>query len=555
MTLSKKADYFIARRDVVLREKNSDKSDPVNHLIFGDWLCWLGESKGPWEKVRCRGDEGWIRNSDFGPERALEVNFLDIGQGDSCHIVTPDDKVIVIDAGKTDNAVRFLSWRYNLRRRKVAGVDGVKASTPGVREPFHIEQAVISHPDLDHYYGFKYLFEHPKLSFGTVFHNGIVERPVSADDKAAVKNKKELSLFHDLGRAFKPGKGPRYLLDLVETDKQMRGLIKAHSKTTKKYLSTVRAAVENPANKELKFKSLSSNDGYLPGYDGSKMVSIAIQGPVPEDITVSGKKQSLLRTIGGEGVTKNGHSIVLQLRIGKLKILLGGDLNTESEDYLLRHYCGIDVDVSDLEKTVYHLHKKGDTLTVDEKQKLAEAETALAAIVTKARATFQVDVAKACHHGSHHFSETFLKALNAIAVVISSGDGEAYSHPRPDALGAFGKYGRGGRPLLFSTEIARSTREFTPIFKFYDRIKKYEADLAAATSKRDKARLTNEIESEKDRNVAVYGMITLRTDGEKVFIAQKVEEPSGNDRKWDIHELEYNEDRGEFTYVDRTKSH
>ena len=148
-------------------------------MIFGDWLRWLGESKGAWEKVRCRGDDGWIRKKEFRTQRALEVNFLDIGQGDSCHIVTPDDKVIIVDAGKTENAARFLSWRYNLRRRKVAGVDGVTASTSGVKPPFHIEQAVISHPDLDHYFGFKYLFENPKLSFGTVFHNGIVERPIS----------------------------------------------------------------------------------------------------------------------------------------------------------------------------------------------------------------------------------------------------------------------------------------------------------------------------------------------------------------------------------------
>ena len=108
---------------------------------------------------------------------------------------------------------------------------------------------------------------------------------------------------------------------------------------------------------------------------------------------------------------------------------------------------------------------------------------------------------------------------------------------------------------MFSTEIARSTHEFTPIFKYYERIKKYQADLSAATSKREKARLTKEIEGEKDRNVAVYGMITLRTNGEKVFIAQKVEEPAGNDRKWDIHELAFNKDRDEFVYVDRTKSH
>ena len=555
MALNKKSNYFISQKAVVLRNSASSKADPVNHVIYGDWLRWLGETNGAWEKVRCRGDDGWIRAKEFGTKRVLEVNFVDIGQGDGCHIVTPEDKVIVIDAGKTENMVRFLSWRYNLRGRKVVGVDDVSAATPRAKPPFHIEQVVISHPDLDHYYGFKYLFEHPKLSFGTVFHNGIVERPVSAADKAAVKNRKDLSIFYDLGRAGKPGNGHRYLLDTIDTNKEMRDLVKTHKKTKKKFLSTMRTAVENPANKKLKFKSLSSSDKFLPGYEASEEVSITIQGPITEEIIFDSKNRTALRTIGNEGVTKNGHSVVFQMKIGKLKIMLGGDLNTESEDFLLRHYCGTDVDVSELETAIYHLHEKGDNLTVAEKQALAEAETSLAAIVTKARATFQVDIAKACHHGSHHFSETFLKAINAIAIVISSGDSEAYSHPRPDALGSFGKYGRGNRPLLFSTEIARSTREFTPIFKFYDRIKKYEADIAAATSKGEKSRLTKKIESEKDRNVAVYGMITLRTDGEKVFIAQKIEEPSGNDRKWDIHELAFNKGRDEFVYVDRTKLH
>ena len=49
------------------------------------------------------------------------------------------------------------------------------------------------------------------------------------------------------------------------------------------------------------------------------------------------------------------------------------------------------------------------------------------AVVARARRHFQVDVTKACHHGSHHFSETFLKTLNAVVtVIISSGDNESY---------------------------------------------------------------------------------------------------------------------------------
>ena len=555
MTLSQKENYFISVRDAVMYEEASAKSEPVNHVIFGDWLRWRGESSDGWEKISCRGDLGWVRRDQFEARRVLEINFVDIGQGDGTHIVTPEDEVILIDAGKTDNMARFLSWRYNLRRRKVAGVDGVTQQTEGAKGPFQISKAVLSHPDLDHYYGFKSLFENPKISFAKVYHNGIVERPISKAEKDALKNVKNQSIFYDLGKAVKAPNGETYLVETVETNKAMRDLIKKFPKTTKKYLSTLRAAVENPANKKLKFIAVNSTDGHIEGYEETQDLQIEIQGPVPERIEHEGKKRLALRKLGGEGVTKNGHSVVLQLRIGKLKVMLGGDLNTESEDYLLRHYCGIDFDVSPLEKTLHELYSKRDSLTSQEKQALAEAETALAAVVAKARPIFQVDVAKAHHHGSHHFSETFLKAINAIAVVISSGDNEAYSHPRPDALGAFGKYGRGHRPLLFSTEIARSTREFTPIFKFFERIQKYQNDLKKAQNERERKRLTREIEKEKDRNVAVYGMITLRTDGEKVFIAQKIEMPTKNSQKWDIHELVFNEDRDEFVYHDRTKHH
>ncbi|MGI9372307.1 MAG: ComEC/Rec2 family competence protein [Hyphomicrobiales bacterium] len=555
MALSTTKNYYISQNTAVLRESSDAGSEPLNHLLFGDWLRWLGESDGDWHKVRCRGDEGWLHDDQFGEDRALEVNFVDIGQGDGAHLVTPDDQVILIDAGKTDNMARFLNWRYNLRRRKVAGVDDVAAGDSGVRPPFNIEMAVISHPDNDHYYGFRHIFSNPKLSFGHVYHNGIVERPISKAEKDAVKDIKELSYKYDLGLGVKAENKKWYLLDLVRTNTDMRSLVASHPTTQKQYISTIRGLIENPANAGTKFKALSARDAHLPGFDGSGDVTIELLGPVTEEIAHDGANRHLLRIIGNEGVTKNGHSLVFKLKIGRLSILLGGDLNTESEDYLLRHYCGTDKDASDLESDVWHLNQKGDTLNQDEKTELTAAEAALTSIVTEARKVWQVDVAKACHHGSHHFSETFLRGLNAIAYVVSSGDAEAYAHPRPDALGAFGKYGRGHRPLIFSTEIARSTREFTPLFKYFDKLKKYEAEIEAAASQSEKNKITKKMQAAKDRNVAVYGMITLRTDGERTIIAQKIEEPSGDDQKWDVHVLKFNEERGEFVYQDKTKSH
>lgn len=81
------------------------------------------------------------------------------------------------------------------------------------------------------------------------------------------------------------------------------------------------------------------------------------------------------------------------------------------------------------------------------------------ALISSARNVLQSDFAKACHHGSADFSGTFLAAVNPIATVVSSGDEESFAHPRPDALGAYGRAGRGARPLIFSTELSRSSAE------------------------------------------------------------------------------------------------
>ena len=139
--------------------------------------------------------------------------------------------------------------------------------------------------------------------------------------------------------------------------------------------------------------------------------------------------------------------------------------------------------------------------------------------------------------------------------VISSGDEESYAHPRPDALGAFGKYGRGIRPLIFSTELARSTKEFTHIFEYFEELKAFDARIAAATTTAEKNRIKREMQERKDKNVVVYGMITLRTDGKKVVLAQKLEIAGGEDNKWDIHELRFNENLGEFAYVLASEKH
>jgi beta-lactamase superfamily II metal-dependent hydrolase len=543
MALSKSKNYFVAKSEVVLRTGPGTKS-AENHLLLGDWLRWLGETDGEWEKVRCRGDAGWLRREDFGAERALEVNFVDIGQGDGCHVVTPEDEVILIDAGVGSNMNRFLSWRYNLRSRNVKRApdfDDTEKELP----PFLINHVVISHPDNDHYFGFLDVFENLKLKFEKVYHNGIVERPDGTEDP-------KLKYSDDLG-GYTKDTSPAYVWDIIDSSKKMKDLVAAHPTTRKQFLKTIRAGLANTGN--VTFKALSRPSEKLGDpvqmghFDGSQSIELEVLGPLTERIEYEGEKRRCLRKLGSEGVTKNGHSVILKLKYGKLKVMLGGDLNTQSQDFLLQRYTSVTSKTSSLEKKLAKLEAKGPNLSASEKNAKAETVAALELIVAEARSIFECDVTKACHHGSSHFLDTFMQGINAVATVISSGDEESHSHPRPDALGAFGKHGRGIRPLIFSTELARSTREFTPVIKFLDEIRKFDADLANESDPKKQKKIRAKMESRRDRNVAVYGMITMRALGDTVVLAQKLEVPRNAGAKWDVYELHFNHDKEGFEYA------
>ncbi len=544
MPLSTCKNYFVSKPAVYLRSTSSGGSKK-NHLLLGDWLKVLDATpKDGSIKVRCRGDEGWLKIDEFAERRALEVNFVDIGQGDGCHIVTPDDDIILIDAGVGSNMNRFLSWRYNVRSRNVKRAPDFDEGAPE-QEPWLIDHVVISHPDNDHYYGFLDVFKNPKLKFDKIYHNGIVERPDGGEDAG-------LEYPDDLG-GYAKANSKKYVWDVVNTSKKMKDLINKHPNTRKQFLSTVRAGRNNTPGVTFKALSLDidklQNSSYMGPYDDSASISLRILGPLTEKITHLGETRKCLRKLGNEGVTKNGHSVILKLKYEKLSIMLGGDLNRQSQDFLLQQYTSVASKASSLEKKLRKLAAKGNSISEGEKNALKAAQAKLDAIVAEARTVFECDVTKACHHGSSHFADTFLRVINAAATVISSGDNESHAHPRPDALGAFGKHGRGERPLIFSTELARSTREFTPIIKHFDTLRDYLLRIEETDDAKERKRLKKEMEEKQDRNVAVYGMITLRALDDHVVMAQKLEQPSGGGAKWDIHELSYNSKRGEFELI------
>jgi beta-lactamase superfamily II metal-dependent hydrolase len=474
----------------------------VHHLLFGDFISPPKNTSGKgnkkwtqsltkevngetWIQARSRGVEGWMRLEDIQVHRILEVNFVDIGQGDGCHMVTPSDEHFIIDAGEGDNMYRFLRWRFNL-------------SAKGGKLPKFF--GVMSHPDEDHWKGFELLLSKPPadiqrtIEFSKLYHNGIIQRAGSSAGETIEKGDQI------------------FLKDFIQKQEDVQEILDADGKKSNFEKFLIGALKNSPSLKiETVFKDLSKKKVLYK----DDFMEMEVLAPIPEKID----GQLMLRWFDGPkmdgiGKTKNGHSIVLVVHIGKMKILLGGDLNSESADYLMEKYSG---------KNIRALRAKIDAATNGE---LPALQQEMKDLVNTCRKHFQVEVAKSCHHGSSDVTNELMAAINPIATVISSGDEESFCHPRPETLGAIGKFGRGDRPLIYSTELARSSPQFIKL-----KAKKETSD------------------KKQQRIVSTYGMITLRTDGENAVIAQKLEKGRsqfGKIVKWHIDKLIWNDKRQEF---------
>lgn len=468
------------------RPEQMSSRKSVEHYPWGYWITTTSEKRNGFVKVkdRWRDKKGtlhkfcWIREQDIQSNRILEVNFVDIGQGDGSFLVFPDDQRMLIDAGESDNIYRFLRWRFN-------------------RKNTYIENAIISHPDLDHYFGYLDIANDPKFSFGNIFHNGIVER--TGKNSLGPRTSGKGSLLTDIIES------PE-LLDRILDDPTLVG-----SKRYPNLLKDMRDSGRVDA-----IWMLHNEDRFVPGYgpgEDPHGIVIEVLGPVVQ------RRGGRLRLpwFGSKGKTKNGHSVVLRLHYGHVTMLLGGDLNIPSEHYLLEHYTG-------LEPHPETIHERNE-------------------LISAARQVLECDVMKACHHGSADIEDLFVEAVNPSATVISSGDAESHCHPRPDAIGVYGKFGRGRRPLIFSTELARSTSETSEMpSHIQSQINELAGLIASDTTASEKKKARKKIKeliSRKERAVAVYGMITARTDGNRMIMTQKLEaKRSSTGEKWDIHRFE-----------------
>lgn len=498
---------------IYLYEFNPQKQSfkKVRQVLWGDWLSidenhdfsqigpgWLAVN---WSPNTPNARTLYIKETHTINKRPLEIIFVDVGQGDGAVLITPErneeERIMVIDAGEGENMKDFLEGRFAHRG-------------------FQFEAAIITHPDKDHYYGFKSIFENKKIGFNIIYQNGLVERPVSGT-------------FQKVGGVITDSNtGKKYIENLATGKSEIQHHFSDDSNFGRfVFPKIMHAALNNPKIKDFKMLSIDSsqsthenNRTYMPGFAPSdgKEYSIEVLGPV------TNKKSSgdlRLEKISSYGKTKNGHSIILRLHYGKFKVLFGGDLNKPAEKFLLKHYTQ---------------RKSFPKAGSPQSKKM----------ISDAKNWFHAEVMKVCHHGASDVTNEFMATVNPACFVISSGDEEGHVHPRPDLLGRLGKYGRGESPVLLSTELQRSTRE-SEDQKLVNGLKKNIEKLITNKTDALKKRIEESINQLAKKNVDVYGAIYLKTDGDRLITAFKIEEASKL-KKWFYFEYEIDHS-GELTLL------
>ena len=463
----------------------SDTGKTLCTLLWGDPLQEIGrEGSGAAErvKVRARRRTGWVPASAVSDSGLLEIYVIDVGQGDGVLMRTPhDDAWHMIDAGiraaeqmTRKGAANFVRWKFidDLRRERVT-----------------LANMIVTHPDADHYGGMVDLLagalpdgRNFGIDVDRFWHCGI-GRFEDGDKLGALRADTRSAPLPNTGFNLKPE--GKFIVELLDG--------KTHFGRPKRpFASDFDGLARLVGKVPKKVSSLSQADGWLPGYAPAPgAAAIRVLGPVVEKLAGGGKG---LRWLGSESVTRNGHSVVLRVDYGKARVLLTGDLNTPSQRLLLSVHAAEE---------------------------------------------FNADVSKGCHHGSDDIDLRFVRAMAARATVISSGDNEDYAHPRPRILGASARYGRDSRdldgelmpPLLYSTELARSvgldfaahTRTVAePRVEF--KPEQLEADFDASPT--GSYRRLSWLPMATD---LVYGLVNVRTDGERILCATMKEGSSDFD--------------------------
>lgn len=258
-------------------------------LIFGDEVETTGPPVNGRVPVEFRGRRGFIREDHLSEKPALELYFIDVGQGDSTFVVTPGRKKILIDGGQNRRAYGFLSWKYRLDK-------------PG--PPIDIDLLVLSHADGDHLNGLVPIITEPRINVRQVVHNGIATF--------------QSGVFHTGLGNLDPTE--TYLTTRHQSLDDLAGL------SLSKSFAAWRKAI---ADEGASYTAVATTDGLLDV--GDPEITIDVLGPRLDVLN----GQPVFRWFKSESHTINGHSVVLRLNCDRVSVLFSGDLNVEGAKHLL----------------------------------------------------------------------------------------------------------------------------------------------------------------------------------------------------------------------------
>jgi hypothetical protein len=474
-------------------------------LLWGDPLYVIALD-GETAKVSAKGHHLELPLKDLTEQPVLSIFQIDCGQGDAALVNFPDGRWMLVDGGPPHDwsnsgkiAADFLYWKMF--------VDQSWKNEFGFRTgPFVLDAVVCTHPDYDHYGGLAELTKAVRdktLEFGAIYHCGLARFGGPGGESMS-----------QLGPLVNGATGSeRFVATLLEGFDD----VEAYGQPTPSRAWTLAGSygewledlrgLQGSGVGEL--RRVCERTGHLPGFDpASSEVAVRVLGPIEE---ASGGKPALryldaFSARKAPSLTRNGHSVVLRLDYRGIRILLTGDLNFRSQALLLENVPA---------------------------------------------AEFESHVVKACHHGSEDISWTFLKAMSPLATMISSGDNEAYAHPRAKVLGlagAFGTLRSRGRPqqylglreeryiapLIYSTELSRSIELFEPYAAFDaqgQRIANAEVQARGRTRREGgrRGKLGDWLLGDR----MVYGLINVRTDGERIVMGVMNE----GDKRFQVEEL------------------
>lgn len=397
-------DYVSEETAAIYRDEAG--SEDAGTLLWGDPVRVYQRGTARTRiRARARSSDRWIDNAALGGEALLELYFIDVGQGDGVLIVTPDRKHILMDGGWTR--------RYQPTGKNAADFVDWKFYEDYGLDEIHLDCMIASHCDADHYGGLWDLLDRTGL------------RADELDTRST-----RVDAFYHAGVSWWKDTGGNdrwlgpvesgHLTRLLGSESHLAGVLSGQQGFRPQgEWGQFLARVSDQVTVVRRLSDQSNDSGCVPGFgpqDGE--VTIRVFGPIER--SVGG--QPSLPDFGSPSLNTNGNSLVLRLDYENCRVLLTGDLNLESHEELLNRY-GVNT------------------------------------------SRFKCDVGKACHHGSDKVSYRFLKAMNATATIISSGDNESHAHPRPSALAASAVTGyktlsADGHtlktPLLYCTEIARS---------------------------------------------------------------------------------------------------